>query len=153
MGYRPEDIDLFALIRDKTRLEGTAYFELHAGELPEPEACWLEGSLFIRDAAFDFFVECFHRSNPGFDYFAFERFEPPQIELLIEELSLLLSELAPRCSRDVVFSRYNSLFDRKIWDGVDTEALRSAVVSASEGILTFTRQARSDNRCMWVLGM
>ena len=154
MGYRSKDIDLFAVIRDKTRLEGTAYFELHAGELPEPTACWLEGSLFIRDAAFDFFVECFHRSNPAFDYFGFERFDPQQIELLLEELFSLVSELTPGSSREVVFSRYNSLlFDRQIWDAVDTEALRSAVVSAIEGISIFIHQARSEKRCMWVLGM
>jgi len=57
MGYATHDLDVFRLLRSKEQLEGTAYFELHPGELPEPFACWLEGSLFLKDAGFDFFVK------------------------------------------------------------------------------------------------
>lgn len=153
MGYGVQDLDVFVLQRDKDRLDGTAYFELHPGELPEPMACWLPGSLFVKDAAFDFFVGCFERANSRFDYFAFERFEREQVDLLRQELSNLIPDLTPGCSREALFSRYNSLFGTRIWDGLDTEDLRQAVVRTAEGISSFIEGARAEGQCLWVLGM
>src|SRR5262245_43958234 len=114
MEYGPKDLGVFNGIHYKERLEGTSYFELHPGELPEPLACWLPGSLFIKDAAFDLLVTCVEHANPKFDYFGFERFDSQQVEALVEELSMFVSELVPGCNRDVVFSRYNSLFKHSI---------------------------------------
>ena len=153
MGYTSENLDVFILQQDKNRLEGTAYFELHPGELPEPLACWLPGSAFVRDAAFEFLVACFERANPNFNYFAFERFDTEQVDRLIRELVDLVQELAPGCSRDTVFSRYNSLFKKEIWDGVDTELLRTAVAKNAEEVAEFVRSSRLENPCLWVLGM
>lgn len=146
-------MDVFAALHDKDRLEGTSYFELHPGELPEPFACWLPGSLFMKDAGFDFFVACFERANPRFDYFAFIKFDPTQVQVLLDQFSGFVAELTTGCSRDVVFSRYNSLFRAEIWDEVGTEELRSAVLLAAEGMATFVRESCPENRCLWVLGM
>jgi hypothetical protein len=153
MGYTSEDLDVFILQWDKNRLEGTAYFELHHGELPEPLACWLPGSAFVRDAAFDFLVTCFERANPEFDYFAFERFDTEQVKRLVRELVDFAGDLTPGCSRDIVFSRYNSLFRREIWDGVETEPLRTAVAKCAKEVAEFVQNSPSENQCLWVLGM
>jgi hypothetical protein len=153
MGCTPKNLDVFIVHRDKNHLEGTAYFELHPGELPAPLACWLPGSAFVRDAAFDFLVGCFERSNPKFDYSAFERFDRDQVERLLRELDHLVEALAPGCSRDAVFSMYNSLFRMEIWDGVDTELLRAAVARNAVAVAEFIRDSRSEDMCLWVLGM
>ncbi len=153
MGYGPDDLGMFVNLRDKVLLEGTAYFELHPGELPEPFACWLDGSLFVKDAAFDFSVTCFERANPKFDYFAFECFERVQIDVLLRELSTFTSDLVPGCSRDVVFSRYSSLFKPSIWDGVATEKLRAAVLRATDEMTSFIDRSCPPAGRLWVLGM
>ena len=144
MSYTNEDLDAFQLLRAKEQLNGTAYFELHPGEPPEPFACWLDGSLFIKDAGFDFFVECFYAAHEAFDYFAFERFDASQIDALIRHLSVFTAELTVGCGREVVFTKYNSLFSRRIWDSVETEALRSAVAEAGGGLCTFLRTIQSE---------
>jgi hypothetical protein len=107
----------------------------------------------VRDAAFDFLVTCFERANPEFDYFAFERFDTEQVKRLVRELVDFAGDLTPGCSRDIVFSRYNSLFRREIWDGVETEPLRTAVAKCAKEVAEFVQNSPSENQCLWVLGM
>ncbi len=153
MGYSVSDLIVFQILRDKTALEGTSYFELHPGEPPEPFACWLEGSVFIRDAGFDFFVKCFEEANSQFDYFAFEAFDAIALGRLGQALARFEGALAPGCSRESVFSRYASLFDCSIWDAVDTESLRVAIASAGGELRSFIEQARDEAKRLWVMGM
>jgi len=153
MTYSKEALSLFAILRDTTALDGTAYFELHPGEIPEPFACWLEGSIFIRDAGFDFLVECFCRANPKFDYFAFERFDLAQLDNVSAELSAFLSMLVPGCQREAVFANYGSLFSREIWKDVPTEPLRDALSGATASVLEFVQLTRTEHESLWVLGM
>ena len=144
---------MFAILRDRKALDGTAYFELHPDEIPEPFACWLEGSIFIRDAGFDFLVGCFSRANPKFDYFEFERFDSAQLGALSLELNAFLQTLVPGCQREVVFANYESLFSRDIWKEVDTEVLRGAVSRATSDIRDFAQHTQVERRPLWVLGM
>jgi hypothetical protein len=153
MGYVRADLTVFRLLRSKNELEGTAYFELHPGEPPEPFACWLDGSAFMQDAGFDFFVGCFERANARFDYFAFEPFDEAAILCLEADLVRLTSTLKPGCAREEVFSRYSSLFSQSIWDEVPTEELRAAVATASSEIHTFVAGARLKGVRLWVMGM
>lgn len=153
MGYSEGDLDVFAILLSSENCEGTAYFELHPGDLPQPFACWLDGSIFIRDAGFDFMVDCFSRANPKFDYFAFERFDLAQIEALCLELNAFLQTLVPGCQRDELFARYKSICSRDIWIDVATEPLRVAVSRAVAGILEFVQQTHAEQKALWVLGM
>jgi hypothetical protein len=139
MPYTVDDLSFFEPLRDTSPLEGTAHFELGAGSPPEPFACWLDNSLFVRDAAFDFFGEVFQAANEAFDYFAFERFYAGQVAALIQHLSAFIDGLTPECPREVVFGQYNSLFDQGVWRGVESEPLRRAVVSAGQGVVSFVR--------------
>ena len=153
MGYAKQDLDVFRLLRDKEQLDGTAYFELHHGELPEPFACWLDGSLFVRDAGFDFFVECFHRANPKWDYFSFEPFDTAQVDVLSADMGTFAAGLTAGCGRDAVFARYNSLFKRDIWTDVDTDMLRGAVLEAASGLQAWLREVQRSGKVLWALGM
>jgi len=153
MAYSEEDLGLFAILRDSRHLDGTAYFELHPGEIPEQFTCWLQESIFIRDAGFDFLVECFCRANPRFDYFEFVRFDLSQLEGLSAELSAFLKTLASGCRRDIVFTNYQSLFSRELWKNVPTESLPEAVSQATARLLEFVQQTRAEQKPLWVLGM
>ena len=153
MGYVTEDLGVFRLLRSKNELDGTAYFELYPGEPPEPFACWLDGSAFMKDAGFDFFVGCFERANARFDYFAFEPFDQDAILRLEADLSRLSSRLNPGCSREEVFSCYSSLFSQSIWDEVTTEELRTAVSNAASEIHKFVTGVRLTGERLWVMGM
>jgi hypothetical protein len=76
MPYTTEDLSVFDCLKDRSCLQGTNYFEFHAGKRPSDHDCWMDGSLFIRDAGFDFLAELFYQTVPGFDYFAFVEVEP-----------------------------------------------------------------------------
>ena len=60
MGYTADDLVLFEPLFEVSQRDGTAYFEFHPAELPKTKACWLPGSLLLRNAAFDSFAECFY---------------------------------------------------------------------------------------------
>jgi len=151
--YKTEDLSHFDLIVDLSSLDGTSYFEFHPKELPHEHTSWNEGSLFIRDAGFDFFSKCFELANPAFDYFAFERFNQTHIDKLLEELSAYSLELQTSSSREVLFSRYAGLFNKDIWNDVDTNDLKTRVLDASKGIQKFVQQETAISRCLCVLGM
>jgi hypothetical protein len=153
MSYDLEDLAVFDLLTDKEKLEGTAYFELHPRDLKEGHECWLKGSLFVKDACFDFFVQCFERANPAFDYFDFVRFDAAQIGHLTTELVAFVETLSPDASHASVFASYNSVFGKSIWDNVETEQLRLVLAGAGVGIADFVRSSTIENGCLWVLGM
>jgi hypothetical protein len=152
--YRASDLGLFTLLRDPTLREGTAYFEFHPAELPEPFACWLEGSIFMRDAAFDFFAECFHSATSGFDYFSFQRFDQGDISRLLLELDTFLSTIESKIpTREVLFAKYASLFTKDIWSELDTSILAPAVAVAGRELRGYIAERTKDSKCLWVLGM
>jgi|GEM_PF-6675022 len=153
MTYVFDDLSLFDIHSGDGPREGTAYIELHAGELPEDHACWLPGSIIIRDAAFDFVTDCFYSAHPAYDYFDFVRFETSHIQALRTELSGLLATLRPGASRDQVFAKYTSLFSAEIWKDVPTDALRDRVAREIIEIESFAAKAEEDFGILWVLGM
>lgn len=153
MSYAPIDLASFEPLFDPARCEGTSYFELHPTELPHPHACWMKGSLLLSDAAFDFFAECFHRAHDSFDHFGFQRFGAGEVEALCEELSSFIKQVALNPTRDVLFSRYASLFTADIWSEVPTEVLVPAVSRCGERLLGFISTSTKESNCLWVLGV
>src|SRR6185369_5636932 len=109
--YTKEDLIVFEPLYDPAARNGTAYFELHPYELPKTNACWLPGSMFLRDAAFDFFVECFQSASESFEYFSFVRFRSRDISHLIKELNIYLDTLKTTPTREQLFAKYASIFD------------------------------------------
>ena len=153
MGYTTEDLIVFAPLFDPSARNGTSYFEFHPSELPKTNACWLPGSMFLRDAAFDFFVECFHSASQSFDYFSFVRFGSKDIRCLIDELTIYLDSLKAAPTREQLFAKYASIFGDEIWSGVATEPLADAVVNAGKTLRRFVRSNTKESACLWILGM
>jgi hypothetical protein len=153
MSYRLEDVSFFEPLTDPEMREGTSYFELHPKELPTPHACWLVGSFFLKDAAFDFFAECFHSADENFDYFFFQRFGEHEIDRLLKALDEFLEELSGQPTRETVFSRYASLFTMDIWADVDTSTLARAVQKCGDEMRRFIVSSTRNSKCLWVLGM
>src|SRR5688572_22855673 len=113
MPYRTEDLLVFDVFGEKSRLKGTSYVEFHPRDLPDECACWLDGSVFIRDAGFDFFSECFYSAIPEFDFFSFTKVSGSRLSALGDELRSFLV-LCKNGDRTVLFSRYASLFSADI---------------------------------------
>lgn len=153
MSYCIEDLSLFEPLSDPEGRDGTAYFELHPKELPRPHACWLPGSFFVRDAAFDFFAECFHTASNSFDYYSFQRFGEPEIERLLQELNTFLHGIVTEPSRELLFSRYASIFTAQIWSEVETKSLAPAVLRCGEKMRSFVQSTTKESKCLWVMGM
>lgn len=153
MGYGINDLALFQPLAGDDDRDGSSYFELHPKELPSSHACWLPESLLIRDAAFDFFAECFHTANPAFDYFSITRFGEKEIERLTDELDRCRLDLRTSPSRERLFSRYASLFPCEIWSQFDAQDLAAAVQSCGDGMRNFIRLRTKESRCLWVRGM
>lgn len=153
MSYSIDDLSLFDSLASPDEREGTAYFELYPKELPYPNACWLPDSFFIRDAAFDFFAECFHSASKSFDYFSFQRFGAPEISRLIHELDIFLRDLSIETSREKLFSRYASIINSGIWSQVDSQILLPAVRGCGERMVAFVQSTTRESNCLWVLGM
>jgi len=151
--YQTTDLCLLDVFSDKTRLEGTSYVEFHPRDLPAEFACWLDGSLFIRDAGFDFFAECFYKAIPGFDFFSFTKATGPGLVDLGVEIRSFIE--ACRCGEDrtSLFSRYSSLFSPDIWDDVPSGLLRASIINAGEVIESFRSRAESESGVLWILGM
>lgn len=153
MPYQIENLCVFDVFGDKARLDGTSYVEFHPCDLPEEYACWLDGSVFIRDAGFDFFTECFYRAIPAFDSFSITKVTGPQLSALGDELRSFLGLCRKGGDRSVLFSRYASLFSSDIWDQVPTEPLRQSLVNAGGLIEDLRARSESDSGILWVRGM
>jgi len=153
MSYGIEDLSAFVPLSRPEARDGTSYFEFHPKELPRPHACWLQGSFFVRDSAFDFFAECFHAASEPFDYFSFQRFGEAEIERLIQELGAFLDGIATEPTRELLFSRYASIFTPDIWTGVETKDLVPAVRQCGEKMREFIQSNTKESKCLWVLGM
>jgi hypothetical protein len=153
MSYSQADLSLFEPLDDPAKRQSTSYFEFHPKQLPRTHACWLPGSFFIRDAAFDFFSECFHKAQPDFDYFATQRLSESEISALCRELEAYLSALAATPTEEVLFSRYASIFDNGIWAHVEVQPLTSAVSTCGRRLLNFITENTRESKCLWVLGM
>jgi hypothetical protein len=153
MRYTTTDLVLFEPLFDLAQRESSSYFELHPKELSHPQACWVQGSLLLRDAAFDFFSGCFHAADKNFNDFGFQRFEQGHIQVLCQELSAFSQQLALNPTRDVLFSRYASMVNADIWSDISTEALAQAVLRCGEQMLDFIATNTRQSKCLWVLGM
>lgn len=151
--YRVESLHLLKVLRDKKELRGTAYFEFHPKNLQSEYSSWNEGSIYLADAGFDYFCECFYKSNREFDYFAFCKYNGDEIASLIVEIDRFLSELKNDSGRKTVFSRFSGLFGKEMWDNVDEKKISEVLISTGKELIRFFKDAKSESGILWVLGM
>ena len=147
------DVDVFTPLILPAELEGTNYFELHAGEIAGPQRCWIPGSLCVRDSGFDFMCECFHAASTDFDYFEFVRFGPKEVDLLISEIQKFETDLLGSKSREVLFSRYASIYGTTIWKEVPEKAIAGPLLSLLAAVRNYAQGAINSGKPLWVLGM
>ncbi len=57
------------IIKDRSKLEGTAYVELVGGAYAN--SCWNEGSLFFEEEVFGYIEPTITRYEPTYDHYAF----------------------------------------------------------------------------------
>ncbi|MFO0805574.1 MAG: hypothetical protein U0791_20935 [Gemmataceae bacterium] len=62
-------MDPIRLIRDKTELQGTCYFEFLPG--PYRNKCWNDGSVYLAEDVFGLIESIIERHEPRFDHFSF----------------------------------------------------------------------------------
>jgi len=75
------------LIRDKTELQGTCYFEFLPG--PYRKKCWNEGAVFLAEDVFRLFEPIIARHEPRFDHYSFVGILRPTWERILPEFDLL----------------------------------------------------------------
>jgi hypothetical protein len=153
MSYSEQDLWMFVTLTDPDERVDTSYFEFHPGEVSELHACWLKGSLLVKDAAFDFFSECFHSASESFDYFNTQRFGEVEIDRVLVELDAFLRDIEGEPSREKLFSRYASLFTLDIWSRIDTLVLANRVGDCGSSMRSFIHTKTQDSKCLWVMGM
>jgi hypothetical protein len=153
MSYDNQALEMFTPLTNAADREGSCYFEFHPNEVSKPYACWLKGSLLVKDAAFDFFAECFHSASESFDYFGVERFAEVEISRLLREIDSFLLDIEGEPSREKVFSRYASMFTLDIWSEIDTQVLASRVRDCGASMRSFIHAKTQESKCLWVMGM
>jgi hypothetical protein len=153
MGYSVGDLDVFTPLILPAELEGTSYFELHAGEIAGPQRCWIPGSLCVRDSGFDFMCECFHAASKNFDYFEFVRFGFKEANLLISEIKKFVADVLGSKCREVIFSRYASIHGKSIWKEVPEKAIAGPLLNLLAAVRNYTQSAIDGGKPLWVLGM
>ena len=79
------------ILKDKSNLEGTAYFELLPGKYNEQ--CWNTGSLFLDEETFGFFEKIVERNLPDYDHYAFTEVSGTRWHPIIARLKFLANEL------------------------------------------------------------
>jgi hypothetical protein len=151
--YTAADLHVFSVAVTPAACVGSHYFELHPNELATPTSCWLSGSLFVRDAAFDFFADCFHGASETFNYFSFQRFGPTEIDTLKVMLDNYLKNIKFDTARGQLFSRYASVVDSAVWDDIDTKTLTASVYQCGQIMSGFIELHTRRSECLWVLGM
>lgn len=79
------------IIRDKSQLEGTCYFEILPG-IYEGK-CWGAESIYFEEEAFGFLEKIIESVVPEFDHFAFTEIEKEKWVTIIEKFRQLSSKL------------------------------------------------------------
>ena len=79
------------ILKDKSQLDGTAYFELLPGKYKEK--CWNEGSLFLDEETFGFFETIVESCVPEYDHYAFIEVLATRWQPVIARLKRLATEL------------------------------------------------------------
>jgi hypothetical protein len=142
-----------SVIRDRSLLEGTCYFEFAVSDSPSQPKCWSDGSLFISDTGFDFIHAAFMRADPDFDYYSFNRFDPQGVVKLLSKLLEWESEVVNSQDCGILEQTFPHSFSFDYWSRFPWEHLRTQIVHASQEIRGFIARHQNPETFLWVLGM
>ena len=82
---------IFELIRDRTKLKGTAYFEFLPGEFAGN--FWNPDSVYLSEKSLSIFEGRLKSINERYDHYAFVYFDRHQTQLLVDYLNSLIGNL------------------------------------------------------------
>lgn len=97
------------LIRDKTKLEGTAYFEFFPGRYTHD--CWNDTAVFLDEEIFGLIEESFVQSLPNYDHYAFCDVSFDQWQPVLKNLRSLGDYLSETQSPDDIEKRFRCVRD------------------------------------------
>ncbi len=145
-------VDAIRLIRNKTELQGTCYFELLPGEYNGK--CWNDGSVFLAENIFGLMEPIIAPHEPRFDHYSFVGIPRATWELIITDLERLaeraesastISDL--RGEGGFVFTTTKSEFARSFRTNADALARLVREVGA------WVRENLQTHDCVSILGM
>lgn len=149
----PKDLQVLKILRDKNALDGTAYFEFHPKILKSEDSVWNEGSIYLAESGFDFFSECFHKSNREFQYSGRCKYNEEEIDLLTSEIEEFMQAIKEHSTRASLFSRHSDFTEKAMWDHIDETRTREALASTGKDLIKFLKKAKNDSGIVWVLGV
>ena len=81
----------FRLIKDKSELKGTCYFEFLRG--PYRKKCWCDDSVFLSEGDFALIEDVFLRRVQGYDHFSFTEIREFSWRHILTDLRQIAAEL------------------------------------------------------------
>lgn len=104
----PQINDEISIITDLSRLEGSCYIEVLAGDYKGQ--CWNQGSLYFREEVFGYFERIISQYQPDYDHYSFTSINKTQCLRIIEHLRWLEKTLAEAASLDDITAHIGFFF-------------------------------------------
>lgn len=140
------------LIRDKSELQGTCYFELLPGEYRGQ--CWNDESVFLDEDVFGLIEPIIARHEPQFDHYSFVGIRRPAWERIIADLERLAEHAGSAASISDLRGELGFLFTttEREFDQNFRASAEALAGLASELVGWLGDQLR-EHECVSVLGM
>ena len=140
------------LIREKSQLQGTCYFELLPGKYREQ--CWNDGSVFMAEDIFALIEPIIARHEPRFDHYSFVDIRPTTWNQIIADLERLaeraeLAEDIGELREEVGFS----FASRERAFAQEFRANAEALSRLARELSGWLRDQLKRNECISVLGI
>lgn len=141
------------LIRDRSELEGTCYFEFLGSPTREQPRCWSDRSLYLEDDGFDFINGPFVRALPDFDYYGFNCFNSEDIGRVLTELDNWRDAVAQSTDCSILSQTFLGCFNQDCWARYPWPDLRHRVCEVTSGVRDFILEQSREFTYLWVLGI
>lgn len=145
-------MDPIRLIRDKSELRGTCYFELLPGEYHE--RCWNEGSVFLAEEVFALIEPVIARHEPRFDHYAFVGTQRATWERIISDLERVAERVRSAKSVGGLRGEVGYFFTTTEGEfAADFELNAEALVSLIGDLVGWLREQLREQQYISILGM
>ncbi len=140
------------IIRDKSKLQSTAYIELLPGRYRDE--CWNEGSLFFEEEVFGYMELIITRHVPSYDHFAFTEISSASWAMIIHDFDSLALALDRGTSLEALSAEIAFFFrDSKLQFAENLQANSLALSGLLRDISVWITIKAKEQGCVTVLGM
>ncbi|HVS38847.1 MAG TPA: hypothetical protein VMS17_25040 [Gemmataceae bacterium] len=145
-------MDPIRLIRDKSELRGTCYFELLPGEYRE--RCWNDSSVFLAEEVFALIEPVIARHEPRFDHYAFVGTSRSTWERIIADLERVAEFVRTAESVGELRGQVGFFFTTSESEfAADFKPNAEALVSMIGELVSWLRDQLKQQACVSILGM